>query len=195
MSETPAAPAIAAPGRNGRAARLLKSHKAGMLVLLVLVYFLLYLFAWRGMRFFLVPSRSMEPTLLREDYLVTLREPEYKRGDIVVIWDAHTAEYLVKRIAGLPGDRVAVRFGALFLNGDYASEPYIAEPMQYRIETPVLVPEDQVFLLGDNRNDSDDSHTHRECDPIKNIVGKVRFIYYPYDRWGPVPSYPLQTAH
>ncbi len=171
--------------------RFLTSHKAGLITLLFLLYGLLYLLAWREMRFFLVPSSSMEPTLLRGDYIVTLNHAAYRRGDIVVILDPMSGDYLVKRIAGLPGDTLLVKGGALFLNGGYASEPYILEPMRYEIAEPVTVPPQRVFLLGDNRNNSDDSHTHRECDPLENIVGKVRFIYYPYDRWGPVSGYPL----
>ncbi|HPO16964.1 MAG TPA: signal peptidase I [Candidatus Hydrogenedentes bacterium] len=170
------------------------SHKVGLLTLLILLYGLLYLFAWRDMRFFLVPSSSMEPALLRGDYILTLNHSPYQRGDIVVIIDAQSGEYLVKRIAGLPGDRVTVQGGALFLNGKYVSEPYIAEPMKYEITDPVTVPANQVFLLGDNRNNSDDSHVNRQCDPISKIVGKVQFIYYPYTRFGFVYSYPLSGA-
>lgn len=180
--------------RARRLMAVLNSHKAGMIVLLVLAYFLLYLFAWREMRFFMVPSSSMEPTLVREDYLLTLNEAKYQRGDIVVIRDPATGEYLVKRIAGVPGDQLTVKGGALYIGGQYASEPYIAEPMKYAIEAPVTVPAGQVFLLGDNRNNSDDSHTRLQCDPIDHIVGKVRFIYYPYSRWGPVRSYPLTSV-
>jgi signal peptidase I len=172
----------------------LKSPKVGMLVLAVLLYGLLYLLAWREMRFFLVPSSSMEPTLLRGDYIVTFAESKYQRGDIVVIWDRRASEYLAKRIAGLPGDQITVHNGALFINGKYASEPYVAQPMQYEIEQPVTVPEGQVFLLGDNRNNSDDSHTNLQSDPVKDIVGKIRFLYFPYARFGPVHSYPLKNT-
>lgn len=167
------------------------SHKVGLLAVLILLYGLLYLFAWRELRFFLVPSSSMEPTLQRGDYIVTMNHSSYQRGDIIVIIDPQSGEYLVKRIAGLPGDRITVQGGALFLNGKYASEPYIAEPMKYEITDPVTVPPDQVFLLGDNRNNSDDGHTSRQCDLMNKIVGKVRFIYYPYTRFGLVHSYPL----
>lgn len=182
---------------------LASSQKVGMVVLLLLLLGVLYSFAALDMRFFLVPSGSMEPTLNPGDMVVTLSQREYRRGDIVV-W-ADNGDYLVKRIVGLPGDRVSVVDGALFLNGKYASEPYLLEAMNYYIETPVAIPEGFYFYLGDNRNASDDSSLgfitvgsgSAPRDPrawlgdLNAIIGKVVFRYYPYSRFGPVPSYPL----
>lgn len=179
------------------------SQQVGMAVLLVILLVGLYFFAWREMRFFLVPSKSMEPTLSPEDMVITLNQREYRRGDIVV-W-AENGEYVVKRIVGLPGDTVSVVDGALFLNGKYASEPYILETMNYYIETPVTIPEGRFFYLGDNRNASDDSslgyiaadfwstsrEPHTWLGNLKAVIGKVVYRYYPYDRFGPVLSYPL----
>jgi signal peptidase I len=143
------------------------------------------------MRFFEVPSGSMRPTLRESDYLVTLRQSEYRRGDIVVLREPDG--YAVKRIVGAGGDKVMVMDGALFINAGYASEPYIAEPMEYLL-APLAVPEGHVFVLGDNRNESDDGHLSRTTHPAGDIVGRVRFRYYPYDRWGTVPSYPLRSV-
>ncbi|MCC6143798.1 MAG: signal peptidase I [Candidatus Hydrogenedentes bacterium] len=170
------------------------SQKVGLIAVLVLACIGLYAFAYRGMRFFIVPSRSMEPTLLPEDQLVTLRQSAYHRGDIVVVNEPETGEYLVKRVVGLPGDKIAVYNGALYLNGDYASEPYIAELMEYTMVPPIEVKEHEVFLLGDNRNESDDGHLSGKGTPESAIVGRVRLIYFPYQRLGPVLSYPLVNA-
>jgi signal peptidase I len=166
----------------------------GYAAILFAAVILIYLFGWREMRFFLVPSGSMEPTLLRSDHLITLKQPEYRRGDIVVIYEAESSEYVVKRIVGLSGDAITVREGALFIDGQYVSEPYISQPMEYVIDAPVTVPENEVFVLGDNRNNSDDSHVNGKSQAVSTIIGRVRFIYYPYSRWGRVRSYPLMVS-
>lgn len=177
--------------RNSGFLALMKSKRVGECSLLAVCLVLLYLFWIREMRFFLVPSASMEPTLLVGDQLVTLSGKEYRRGDIVVLEDPEEAGgQLVKRIAGLGGERVHVQGGALRINGEYVSEPYIAEPMRYEMEGEVTVPEGHFFVLGDNRNNSDDSHTRGATIPASDVIGKVRFIYYPYARFGPVRGYP-----
>ncbi len=168
-----------------------------------------YLGFVRGMRFFAVPSDSMDPTLHRGDYLLTLNAGEYQRGDIVVMRDPVVDRgNLVKRIIGVGGDTIAIQAGALFVNGKYASEPYIKEPMVYEVFPPVTVPEGRVFVLGDNRNDSEDSSywanakgnpdipAELRADPtvsVKDIIGRVRYIYLPWSRRGPVPAFPLSA--
>lgn len=166
-------------------------QKAGYIAILLISVVLIYLFAARGMRFFLVPSSSMEPTLFPTDYIITLEERRYERGDIVVINDTEAGDYLVKRIAGIGGDVVMVGNHALYVNGRYASEPYIAEPMKYSMKRPVEVPREHVFVLGDNRNFSEDSSMDLKTWPVDDIVGRVCFIYYPYAHFGPVRSFPL----
>lgn len=169
----------------------------GYAAIILLAMLALYGFGPKGLRFFMVPSGSMEPTLQVGDMLATLRFPEYHRGDIVVM--RHNGEYLVKRVVGIPGDVLNVVDGALFIGGKYASEPYIKEPMGYVIDRPVRVPEGQVFFLGDNRNHSEDSSMERakgfggdhDFGKLDAIVGRVVFRYYPYSRWGRVRSYPL----
>ena len=168
-----------------------------------------YLGFVRGMRFFAVPSDSMEPTLYRGDYLLTLNAGEYQRGEIVVMRDPVVDRgNLVKRIIGVGGDTVAIQAGALFINGKYASEPYIKEPMVYEVFPPVMVPEGRVFVLGDNRNDSEDSSywanakgnpdipAELRADPtvsVADIIGRVRYIYLPWSRRGQVPAFPLSA--
>ncbi len=178
-------------GRLRRGMRLVFGRVGGQVGLIVFLLLVGYFFGIRGVRFFRVPSSSMEPTLLRQDQLITLKEPVYRRGDIVVVRDRKNGGYLVKRIAGVGGDVLLVRDGVLYINDRYASEPYIKEPMVYTFPKPVWVPPDRFFLLGDNRNDSDDSSVDYHTVPREDIVGRVVFIYFPYDRWGPVASYPL----
>lgn len=164
------------------------SRNARYLILLPVLWFLLYLFAWRGMRFFLIPSDSMEPTLLRNDYIVTLnygrrpRDPD--RLDIIVFKDPEDPDaYDVKRVIGLPGDEVAVLEGAVFINRERISEPYVMEPPVYKYE-PQVVPQNQYFVLGDNRNRSSDSSLWKRSVPRSDIVGRAVFIYNPISRMG-----------
>ena len=155
------------------------------------------------MRFFRVPSNSMEPTILVSDYIMTLRQEGYERGAIVVLEDPMVSgDYIVKRIVAVGGDRVSIRGGAVFINGGYASEPYRLEPIDYSMEEYV-VDEGDVFLLGDNSNWSVDSHNWaagvedaKEVRPggvpRELIVGRVRYIYLPLERMRKMRAYPLR---
>lgn len=170
----------------------LTSKKAGNAVVILFLLLCVYLFGYRHVRFFRVPSGSMEPTLRPVDQFVTIAEKSYRRGDIVVLRDpAEAGAYLVKRIVGVGDDAIGIERGALFINNEYASEPYLVQPPYYQIDPPVKVPEDHIFILGDNRNNSEDSHDHGESYPLSLVVGRVIFIYFPYERWGAVSSYPL----
>lgn len=186
---------------RGRAARVihavLHGKTAGWIAVGVLAALAVFAFGPLGVRFFLVPSSSMETTLMPGDMIVTVRVDALRRGDIVVF--RHNGEYLVKRVAGLPGDELSVADGALFLNGKYASEPYVLEPMRYSIDPPVRVPEGRLLFLGDNRNHSDDSVPDRKDEGFdfadhESVIGRVVFRYYPYDRMGRIRSYPLTNT-
>lgn len=169
-------------------------RNVGYSVLLVVCLALLYLLVGRNMKFFLVPSSSMEPTLLPADYLLTLSEKTYQRGDIIVFDDPmEPGSHLVKRIVGLPGDTVEIFDGVLLINGEYASEPFTREPMDYTMD-PFTVPEGEVFVLGDNRNYSDDSHVWADKSiGLDTIVGRVRLVYLPFDRMHFVDRFPLRN--
>ncbi len=160
----------------------------------ILLTVVIYGFGVRRVRFFLVPSNSMEPALRRYDYIVTMREKNYRRGDIVVFVDPREPEsYLVKRIVGMPGDHLAVFGGALFINDRYASEPYVKEETHADLAS-FQVPEGEVFVLGDNRNESEDSISWGHGIALDAIVGRVRYIYNPLSRMGVVRPYPLEPT-
>ncbi len=119
-------------------------------------------------------SESMVPTLKPGDhYLINLRAFNYeapRRQDIVVFHSGD--ELLVKRIIGLPGDKVVIYQGKVYVNDQPLSEPYLLETTAAGKLLQVTVPEGKLFVLGDNRNDSDDS---RDFGPISvdTVLGRA----------------------
>jgi signal peptidase I len=132
----------------------------------------------------------MQPTLHPHDRIVSVAESAYKRGQVVVLKDPERhGEYLVKRIVALPGDRVEVFNGQLMINGRAVREPYIRETIEYQLPPEQVAP-NEAFVLGDNRNESDDSHLWRHGVRLADIQGAVRFIYSPGERRGTQIAYP-----
>ncbi|HPR34847.1 MAG TPA: signal peptidase I [Anaerolineaceae bacterium] len=127
---------------------------------------------------------SMQPTLYEGNLLVVnkiaykLGEP--KRGDIIVFhYQGAVTEDYIKRVIGLPGDTINVASGVVKVNGQAITEPYIAELPGYT--GTWTVPDGELFVLGDNRNHSSDSHdwgfVQKEW-----VVGKAIVVYWPLDR-------------
>ncbi len=132
-----------------------------------------------------VDGFSMKPTLQDGEYILVsklaykLGHPQ--RGDIVVfIFPVNPAEDLIKRVIGLPGDTISVQDGVLSINGVTMDEPYINAPPAYN-GTWKVSPE-ELFVLGDNRNDSRDSHQWGLL-PIGKVIGKAVLIYWPPKEW------------
>jgi len=183
---------------------------------------------------FRIPSASMEPSLFVGDFgladkqsfvaegpLGRLLPPSrIERGDLVVFhYPVDPHRFLVKRMVGLPGDRIRLRAGHVWVNGWPISEPYAfysaSPPNAFRDEFPtvrqtrpalrspwswqlqqatrgdeLIVPPDQYFVLGDNRNDSEDSRFWGFV-PRSAIVGRPLLVYFslhrPEERDGPLP--------
>jgi len=132
-----------------------------------------------------VDGFSMRPTLQDGEYILVnklaYKFSEPKRGDIIVfIFPVNPAEDLIKRIIGIPGDTVTVQDGVLSVNGAVVDEPYINAPPAYN--GTWQVPEGNLFVLGDNRNDSRDSHQWGLL-PIQNVIGRSVLIYWPPEEW------------
>lgn len=134
-----------------------------------------------------VGSRSMEPTLQVGDYLLIHRQA-YRHhlpnpGDIVALYTLGHEEVWLKRVVAGPGDVVEVRYGTLYRNGQPIQEPYIRDE-RHDSFPPYRVPRNHVFVLGDNRDDSDDS---RSWGPLRRdyIVGRAFLIFWPPEhfRW------------
>ena len=85
---------------------------------------------------------------------------------------------------GLPGDQLDVHDGKLFRNGEPAAEPWLAEPINYEM-APITVPADQLWVMGDNRNASLDSHLWGSL-PENNVLGTAVWRYWPLQRFGPL---------
>ena len=147
----------------------------GNAVLVIIVAVLLYFFGFQHVRFYKVAASSMEPTLKTGDRTIAIRPIKIVRKDIVILKDPRGGtDILVKRIIGLPGEMIKTRKKVIYINGKKLDEPYVKEAL---IE-PILytVPQNSYFVLGDNRNISDDSS---EWGSINSelITGKVIYRY------------------
>lgn len=137
-----------------------------------------------------VDGSSMVPTLKNGEFVMVNRLA-YKlgdpgHGDVVVFQYPHDPEQeFIKRIIGLSGDTVRISGGDVYINGTEISEPYIAAAP--RTEGEWLVPDGHVFVLGDNRNNSQDSRNFGYV-AMGDVVGKALFIYWPPNDWGIVKN-------
>ncbi len=141
---------------------------------------------------FVVIGSSMQPSFYQGERVIAtklaykLHDPE--RGDVIIFRPPQGMEEdLIKRIIGLPGDVVEVKDGVVYVNNQPLDEPYIKSPPSYNYPTEI-VPEGQYWVLGDNRNNSNDSHTGWTV-PREDIIGKAWLIIWPPDRWEVVPTY------
>ena len=141
------------------------------------------------MEAFWIPSGSMIPTLEIGDRVLVnkfiYRFTEPKRADIVVFTSVdNPKEDLIKRVVGVPGDKVAVRKGKLFLNGEPQKEPYTNKKLPDRsFFARTTVPRGHVFVMGDNRGNSADSRVFGPL-PKKNIEGEAFLRFWPPHRIG-----------
>lgn len=149
------------------------------LIMAVILYFLIDTVVGRVR----VENISMQPTLHEGQFVLVnklaYRLGEFQRGDVVVFhYPRNPEEDYIKRLIGLPGDVVSVENGYVVVNNQVLDEPYIAAPPQYA--SSWTVPEGQLFVLGDNRNQSSDSHSWGFV-PIENVVGRALIVYWPLE--------------
>lgn len=143
-----------------------------------------------------IPSESMLPTLKIGDHLIIDKIfyeikgiGELKRGDIVVFdpppsANSKTEIPFIKRIIGLPGETISIKNGTVYINGEPLNEPYILEKPRANFQ-PLIIPDNTIFLMGDNRNNSFDSRFWGPL-PVENIIGIAEFRYYPFNEIGTI---------
>lgn len=141
-----------------------------------------------------IPSDSMLPTLETGDRLVIEKVSYYfhppQKGDIIVfepplqlqLQGYQKDQAFIKRVIGTQGDTIAVKKGQVYVNEQPLKENYILESPNYQL-APTLVPQDQLFVMGDNRNNSNDSHIWGFL-PEENVIGHAVFRFLPIKKIG-----------
>ncbi len=162
---------------------------------------LAFLIRWQIIEPRWIPSGSMLPTLQIQDKilvekvtprLLSSNKKKFPIDSVVVFHPPSTLvnagyEYnsaLIKRVVGLPGDQIKVENGQLFRNGEVVKEGWRESPMNYAMEA-LTIPEHQLWVLGDNRNNSLDSHLWGPL-PEENIIGIAILRYWPLKSFGPI---------
>ncbi len=141
---------------------------------------------------FIVDGASMEPNFHSGEYIVVDRW-QYNfgkpaRGDVVVLrfpGDPQQTKY-IKRVIGLPGEKIEIWHGSIYINGKILNEPYIAPYVKTLPDLTRQLQSDDYFLLGDNRDNSSDSRIWGVC-PKRDLIGKAWLVLYPFSDKGLVP--------
>ncbi len=176
--ETPA-PEPPAPARQPSAALQMLRDIAETLLPAAIIAILINLFLAQATR---VYGQSMEPNLHSDERLVVeklgYRFHGPRRGDIVVLKvPERSSELLIKRVIALPGERIEIRDGHVYIDGALLDEPYLTQ-ITAGMMLPQVVPPLRVFVMGDNRGASNDSRSFGMV-PSSNIVGRAWLRYWP----------------
>jgi signal peptidase I len=138
-----------------------------------------------------VEGTSMLPVISDQERILinkmVYRFEPIRRGDVVVFWyPLDMTKSFIKRVVGLPGETVEIRWGRVYVNGKQLVEPYVLpqylDNVSYR---PVTVPPGQYFVMGDHRDSSNDSRMFGTI-PAQYIFGKAVFAYWPMDHFGSI---------
>ena len=161
--------------------------------LVVLVFAVLFALSLRMFVFQItrVEGPSMEPTFLTDEQVYVdkvefwFRPPQ--RGQVIICRYSDDGEAVIKRVIGLPGEVVEITGGAIYIDGEKLDESGYWNDVIYSDLEPTRVPEDTVFVVGDNRNVSKDS---RQTGPVPyyRIIGRVRFVLFPLENFGRFPQ-------
>jgi signal peptidase I len=186
-SSSPSEPTAAAPAPESANLRALGTWVRD-LVLAFAVLFLTGLFLYQPVK---VEGGSMEPGLEDQERIfinkLVYRFESIERGDIIVFrYPRDTRKSFIKRVIGVPGDRIRISYGHVYVNGQELPEPYVPPDYQdARSFSEIVVPNNAYFVLGDHRSMSNDS---REFGPVMRsyVYGKAVFGYWPMEKLGVV---------
>jgi len=159
----------------------------------ILIAVVLIVFIYQPVK---VEGTSMEPGLSDNErifinkFTYKLKLGDIRRGDTVVFWYPNdTTKSYIKRVIGLPGDRIRIVEGQVYVNDAPLTEDYVPKELRDTMTwdggADVPVPHDCYFVLGDHRNQSSDSRSWGWV-PRDNIYGKAVFVYWPLDKMGRV---------
>ncbi len=169
----------------------------GELIEVAAIAIVLFLLAHIAVQNFRVNGYSMEPTLHNDEFIlvdkISYHFVQPHDGDIIVFKYPYSPNTdFIKRIMGVPGDRISIHAGHVYRNGKPLVEHYIAAQPAYNMRTipttnSTLVPKNEYFVLGDNRNNSDDSHLWGLL-PKHDIIGRALVAYWPPQNFGLLAS-------
>jgi signal peptidase I len=180
---TAAPPAAGLPAEQSRPSERRRNAPLVLGVAVVLALIALRAFVAEPFR---IPSESMAPTLEPGDQaLVTKLGGAPGRGELVAFHAPRTGEIMLKRVVAVGGDTVGLEDGVLVVNGRRPAEPYVADPdaVDSVYFGPVRVAKGSLFVLGDNRGNSEDSRDFGTV-PADRVIGRATARVWPPSRWG-----------
>ena len=163
-------------------------REIGITILIAVAIFALLRVTVQGYR---VQYSSMLPNFEEGEWVMANKASFFfsnpERGEVVIFKHEGSEPPYIKRIIALPGETVEIKDDKVFINGVALEEEYIKESPHYAMP-PKEMSQDEYFVLGDNRNNSNDSHNGWTM-PRENVIGKAWFVYWPPSEWGAVKHY------
>ena len=161
----------------------------------IIVAVVIFLVLQATVQSFVVIGSSMRPNFEPGQRLlvskVAYRFGEPQRGEVIVFRPPNNKDIdYIKRVIALPDDKIEIKEGTVYINNVALDEPYIKAPTNDTLR-PTEIPENEYFVLGDNRNHSNDSRDWGTV-PRENIIGKAWLSIWPPDQWGLVAHYTLK---